>query len=1090
MTFNTEKIKECLRDGDFKSLFIDGLGWDRPPADQSVEVDGQIYTLKATAEKRGVTAFVCCHEAGGKLPDRNLRRKIDNQLAKYVREHLIIFVNSDNSRQQWQWVRREPGKTAALRATSWTKGWSGEPLIQKLRTLYVSLDEEEGFTHSDSTSRVRAAFDVERVTKKFYELFKKKHEKFLTFINGIPDQEFQRWYASVMLNRVMFIYFLQKKAFLDQDTDYLRTRLKHVRDRGNGAYYKTFLCPLFFEGFAKNPNERSAQAKAFLGDIPYLNGGLFLRHQVEERFGDAIDISDQAFEDLFDFFDQYQWHLDERALKRDNEINPDVLGYIFEKYVNQKQMGAYYTKEDITDYISKNTIIPWLFDTAIRDCQIAFGKDGYLWRLLQDNPDKYIYDAVRHGMDQPLPENIAVGLNDVSKRGEWNRAAPESHALPTEIWREVVARRGRYEEVKAKIASGGITSIEDFITYNLDIRQFAVDVIQYAEGPELVRAFWKALQKISVLDPACGSGAFLFAALNILEELYDACLERMDDFVEERDKSGDPHKSTHLKDFRETLARTAQHPNRAYFILKTIIVQNLYGVDIMEEATEICKLRLFLKLAAQLDDPKRIEPLPDIDFNIKAGNSLIGYTSEQDVQKAIARKGFDFDNALDAIRDRAGDLDRAFAQFRRQQTETASDITPAHKADLKTRLKALEEDLNRYLAKDYGIDLDQSADLEKSAAYGQWKDSHKPFHWWAEFYGIMTAGGFDVIIGNPPYVEYSKIKKGDKDAGIKPYEIRGYETIECGNLYAFFVEISLNIKSDNGRLGLIIPTSSISTERMRLLQNRVSQFRSYISTYGFRPSKLFYGGANIHISICLITNGKGIYCLHHIKWNSEFRDYLFKSLPQYTENLLSFDKRFPRLRSKIHHDILQKISLERNISNYQSNHKGNRIFYRTTGGLHYRVFTDFETLSKKESIIFFQNETYKKIALCVYLSNLWNIFYYSYSNCLDVSKYEICDFPISMEKMSESTVNNLLILSEKIMKDIKDNSKMKTRSYEKAGKIDCYTIELRNSKYLIDQIDAVLAEHYGFTDEELDFIINYDIKYRMGGGAEGGSDDD
>ena len=54
----------------------------------------------------------------------------------------------------------------------------------------------------------------------------------------------------------------------------------------------------------------------------------------------------------------YQWHLDERPLRNDNEINPDVLGYIFEKYINQKQMGAYYTKEDITDYISKNTIIP------------------------------------------------------------------------------------------------------------------------------------------------------------------------------------------------------------------------------------------------------------------------------------------------------------------------------------------------------------------------------------------------------------------------------------------------------------------------------------------------------------------------------------------------------------------------------------------------------------------------------------------------------------------------------------------------------------------------------------------------------------
>jgi len=58
----------------------------------------------------------------------------------------------------------------------------------------------------------------------------------------------------------------------------------------------------------------------------------------------------------FAFFEQYRWHLDERPLKKDDEINPDVLGYIFEKYINQKQMGAYYTKEDITGYICRNTV--------------------------------------------------------------------------------------------------------------------------------------------------------------------------------------------------------------------------------------------------------------------------------------------------------------------------------------------------------------------------------------------------------------------------------------------------------------------------------------------------------------------------------------------------------------------------------------------------------------------------------------------------------------------------------------------------------------------------------------------------------------
>jgi hypothetical protein len=173
-----------------------------------------------------------------------------------------------------------------------------------------------------------------------------------------------------MLNRLMFIYFIQKKSFLNNDDNYLINRLHQSKEKGKDRFYKNFLCPLFFEGFAKKAIGRSPEINKLLGEIPYLNGGLFLKHQIEELHGKHIEIADKAFEKLFDFFDQYQWHLDERPLRKDNEINPDVLGYIFEKYINQKQMGAYYTKEDITGYISKNTVIPFLFDLQRRNVKL------------------------------------------------------------------------------------------------------------------------------------------------------------------------------------------------------------------------------------------------------------------------------------------------------------------------------------------------------------------------------------------------------------------------------------------------------------------------------------------------------------------------------------------------------------------------------------------------------------------------------------------------------------------------------------------------------------------------------------------------
>ncbi len=109
-------------------------------------------------------------------------------------------------------------------------------------------------------------------------------------------------------------------------------------------------------------------------------------------------------------------------MRSDNEINPDVLGYIFEKYINQKQMGAYYTKEDITEYIAKNSLIPHLIETAARDCPEAFEPGGVAWRLLDEDPDRYVYEPARHGLDVPLPQPIAAGERDEGRRQQLESA--------------------------------------------------------------------------------------------------------------------------------------------------------------------------------------------------------------------------------------------------------------------------------------------------------------------------------------------------------------------------------------------------------------------------------------------------------------------------------------------------------------------------------------------------------------------------------------------------------------------------------------------------------------------------------------------
>jgi hypothetical protein len=216
-----------------------------------------------------------------------------------------------------------------------------------------------------------------------------------------------------MMNRMMFIYFIQKKGFLDSDVEYLRTRLSLIRERRGSdkfqTFYRYFLLRLFHEGLGGS--ERNPELEKLLGKVPYLNGGFFEVHELERRYPE-IDIPDKAFEKLFDFFDEWEWTLDDRPLRKGNEINPDVVGYIFEKYINQKQMGAYYSKEDITEYISKNTVLPYLFDVAKKECAVALRSDGVLWRLLQADPNRYIYEPLRRGVRRMTTERpIAVVRN-------------------------------------------------------------------------------------------------------------------------------------------------------------------------------------------------------------------------------------------------------------------------------------------------------------------------------------------------------------------------------------------------------------------------------------------------------------------------------------------------------------------------------------------------------------------------------------------------------------------------------------------------------------------------------------------------------
>ncbi len=1293
MPLDFSRARPLLQKCDLPKLFIEELGWEPARQKLTLRAGETDYAFTAVAKKSGFTAWLC-ESPGGGLPDHATRLKLDRKLSETSFEHLIVFVTGDHASQSWMWVRREQGKPLAARTHEYQSGQPGNSLLQKLQILYVSLDEEEaGLSTVAVAGRARAAFDIERVTKAFYRDFDTHRKAFLKFIDGISEVADCEWYASVMLNRLMFVYFIQRKGFLDGDSDYLRHRLDRCKkEQGKDqfyTFYRYFLLRLFHEGFGKRRQDRATDLEKLLGNIPYLNGGLFDVHELEkpERYGKDIAIPDKAFERIFDYFDQYQWHLDERPLRADNEINPDVLGYIFEKYINQKQMGAYYTKEDITEYISKNTVIPFLFDAARAKCKVAFENPGgsTIWDLLHQNPDRYIYPAVRHGVSWdihakkplekplPLPPEIAAGLdatkpNLIERRQPWNKPALANYALPTEIWREVVARRQRCEEVRRKLAAGEVREVNDFITLNLDLRQFAQDVILNSEGPDLLRAVWSAIQKVTVLDPTCGSGAFLFAALNILEPLYEICIDRMEAFVadDDRDRPKAPEETAreliisgesqrlefkatarwnvresradkameqmivktvaaflnsdggnlligvqddgtisgiepdhqvvstdkqsrdfyerwvntlllgqcgkehtanlrisfvrleemdvcridvsrasttvyvkendqekfyvrtgnstnalttsevvaylqqrstnstaHPKtvdrskpsspkkyaDFRKVIEMVSAHPKRSYFIYKSIILNNLFGVDIMEEAVEICKLRLFLKLAAQVEpDGARenlgIEPLPDIDFNIRAGNTLVGYATYDEVKRAIT-SGLDFDNAMEKIAVKAADLQQIFDKFRQLQTEGDGSVPAAHKLELQKRLKAQEDELNRHLAGEYGVKVSDKV------AFAKWVKSYQPFHWFIQFYGILNSGGFDVIVGNPPYVEMSKVSE---------YRLKSYETLGSGNLYALCVERAGVLLCAAGYMGVIVPLSGFSTERMSSYQEFVwTRFNSLaVSFYSgdAHPSVLFDG---VKYRLCILIaaktkrEGRDVRVSDYLRWYADERPTLFAAKVTHTPcRFPSGFLRFAKLGTQLSEQVTSKLLAKRpNLATYlRRSGKGHITYHRSP--VFWIRSMDFEPYFKSPvkdrstdhlKDLYFEDSIKAQKAGAFLNSSLFYFWFSVQGNCRNIAGPDIEGFPVG--DLDDPKLKDLTKVFSKLMGDLKHHSKRRVYVYEAAGRVEYDEFYPDQSKPILDEIDTVLAGHYGFTAEELDFILNYDIKYRLGRATEG-----
>lgn len=1096
---NKQTFTELIASSAFKELFISEMGWNNPQGSirlPNIFIDEVTYTFEQIAVRNGFQVLSCQVE---NIPTSAVSKKIDTQLRKQANDYICIYHLPNTQHHLWVIPVKKVEKRDMV-LVEYDSAAKAEFLYSKMADLTFAYDEIT--TIMDVKDKVQAGFIInsEKITKDFYTGFRKEHTNFAKYITGIDDEitdlkknRNKQWYTSVMLNRLMFCYFIQKKGFLDLNVSYLRDKLAWVKrekgaDRFYDSFYRGFLVSLFHDGL-NSPRHLPDFVQKY-GRIPYLNGGMFGIHELEDKYP-TLDIADEAFESLFAFFDQWHWHLDDRLTASGKDINPDVLGYIFEQYINDRaQMGAYYTKEDITEYIGRNTIVPFLMDATMKADERPFKTNGEVWKFLQESGDTYIFDAVKKGKDEEIPEEIAVGIDTtkpylLERRSHWNERTPEAFALPTEIWRETIERLQRYKTIKSKIENGEITEINDFITYNLDIRQFVQDLLAQTDDHLFVKHFYAQLQKVTILDPTCGSGAFLFAALNILEPLYEVCIERMQTWNNE-------NPNLFKEELEELYGR--YRSNIRYFIYKNIILRNLYGVDIMVEATEIAKLRLFLKMVAVVDVNKReenlgLDPLPDIDFNIRCGNTLVGYATEAEMLEDLnygdifAKQEF-----KDKVTLEMDIVAHAYETFKKVQLEQDADLETFRNAkkELKERLKKLNDLLNHKLYQSTASEATYFGGL----GYDAWLKSHQPFHWLAEYYDIINGNrGFDVIIGNPPYIEYNP--------RTFSYKVTNYKTIECGNLYAYILERETYIISKYGRMGNIVPVSIMSTPgyvSLRTLLYKIGT--NYYASYNIHPCCLFEG-AHPRLSIIINDCSKenNILVSRYHKWTTDERTILFKKCYYMKLNREIIEKRIanalPKISSQLSNDILSTMFRQSGrIGNYLVSRSlpGVDFYYRRAFGA-FMLFYDIKPIMYDENMqrmdptemkVLRFDKDYKDLILSIYHSSLFYWFTYTFSDCRNINKPEVEEFAINLQTCKMSNGPKLCALSQSLSKDLQKNSRYLEYNYS-SGWRKFQAFYPRNSKTIIDEIDKVLAKHYGFTEEELDFIINYDIKYRMGG---------
>jgi len=585
--------------------------------------------------------------------------------------------------------------------------------------MYIRPLTEEFFEDYKKYYGLIHEYIVKNYDKKFAEKYKGK------LPNNIFVHRAAKSFAHSLLNKLMFIYFLQKKGWLGNKKDFIRWLWETYEndEEENKEFYRDYLRPLLLEAMNKPRNLRKfnglpKEVKKIFMDIPYFNGGLF-SHLYEENVNvDKIvtSIPDSLMKEvIFGFLEEYNFTVTEESpYEIEIAVDPAMLGHIYESLIAEQERnasGIFYTPRAEVDLM----------------CRLALFE--YLSNFTENREEllKFIFKP------------------------------PSSYSGPVD------------------------------------------------------RRWINALDNVTIVDPACGSGAFLIGAFQVIRELYE--------------KAGI---STDFERKRE------------------IIRKNLYGVDIKEWAVRVAELRMWLALIEDENQMPTAEPmLPNLNVNLKVGDALVPEV-EIDGKKSILPKSFlekwknyfkneKYKEIAEKIFD--GLIDRSILEknkkemFRKAVDELYKDVIIVQS----TFTGDLVE-LNRFSSEEKEI----IKQLHKA------KTVKVPFLWELDFPEIFTRGGFDIVISNPPYVrqesiypeyldlnefemlsteERNRLKSDYKKQVIKTTEDvatnilkMNFNLSKRSDLYAYFFIHSLNLLKEKGTLVYITSNSWLDVDYGTKLQ--------------------------------------------------------------------------------------------------------------------------------------------------------------------------------------------------------------------------------------------------------------------------------